>query len=66
MKAKNGAIEVWKVVIKSKSNFDQRIFYVSATSAAKAEKRALLLEKKNEDKLKQPYCSSANFEHYVE
>ena len=49
--------EVWKVSIQSKEYNEHKEYYVFATSAATAEKKALKLSKN--DDVEKPYCSGA-------
>ena len=58
--------EIWEVEIRCKKNSgDHETYHVSAHTAAKAEKKALGLSKKNSI-LEKPYCQSAKFVHYVD
>lgn len=61
-------MEVWKVVIRSKTSFnDESILYVKALSAGAAEKKALSHIKRlpQEERFPAPCCVSAEFHCYV-
>ena len=55
-------IEVWKVVIGQAQGYSDRQYFVRASSAGVAERRAMKVSRK--DRLFKPYCKAAEFVGY--